>query len=158
MPIASFAFVENGAVVSLNRFGELLGNAVRDAAAQFPPSRDALTGARHAIAKELAMFRDGSEGIHLSPPFEEPPLFFPRALGIRGVEEPREAVRYLQRHGIELEALAVAGARRDTLALAIETKAVRLVPFGTMQAPPIGVFHGGRPRIAEFVRWIVDET
>lgn len=151
-------FVENGAAVSLQRFCELLGDAVRLAAAEFPPPRDAATSARYAIAKELAAFRGGSEGIHVGSPFEEPPLFFPRALGIRGVEGPTEAARYFERHGIELEALAVAGRREDLLALAIERKAAQMVQFGTMQAPPLGAFHGGRPRIAEFVRWIVDET
>jgi hypothetical protein len=34
---------------------------------------------------------------------------------------------------------------------------VRIAPFGTLQHPPLASPHGGRPRIAEFVRWVSDE-
>jgi hypothetical protein len=110
------------------------------------------------MARELATFRGGAEGIVFDARLDEPPLFLPRALGIRSIERPIEAAQYLERHGIELEALAVAGLRDDVVEIATRTKAARIVPFGAMQAPPLGAFHGGRPRIAEFVRWIVDET
>ena len=40
------------------------------------------------------------------------------------------------------------------LALAERIGAVRVAPFGTLQAPPLGGHHGGAPRIADFVRWI----
>jgi hypothetical protein len=36
--------------------------------------------------------------------------------------------------------------------------ASRIASFGTLQTPPLGTFHGGRPRIAEFVRWVSDQT
>jgi hypothetical protein len=36
--------------------------------------------------------------------------------------------------------------------------ASRIARFGSLQIPQLGGFHGGRPRIADFVRWIVDET
>jgi hypothetical protein len=32
--------------------------------------------------------------------------------------------------------------------------AVRAAPLGTLQTPPLDGHHGGRPRIADFVRWI----
>ncbi len=152
-------FVEKGGRITVERFGEILADAVRRAEAEFPPvDADAGRSARAAIARELATFRGGREGIHLATRIEEPPLFFPRSLGVRAVDAPQEAAAYLLRHGIELEALAVAGRREDLAELAIQTRTARIVPFGTMQAPPLGTYHGGRPRIAEFVRWIVDET
>jgi hypothetical protein len=161
-------FVERGATVSPERFGELLVAAMRTSADEFPvEAASAATGARLAIAREMAAFRRGDQ-VHsdpagaylaiLDPPLEEPPLFLPRAIGIHSVEHPAQAARYFERHGITLEALAVAGPCPDLLELAVRAGAARVVPFGTLQAPPLGAFHGGRPRIAEFVRWIGDET
>jgi hypothetical protein len=74
------------------------------------------------------------------------------------VNDQQEAAEYLQRYGITLEALAVSEAGGDYFKLARECGAARITPFGSMQAPPPGNPHGGRPRIAEFVRWIADET
>jgi hypothetical protein len=162
-------FVESGGAVSAERFAEMLAEAIRSAAAEFAPKRDdASSAARVAIARDLATFRGGARIVHsdphagylavVDPPLDEPPLFLPRAIGIRRVDRPSQAAQYFERHGIELEALAVAGLREDLLELAIRTKAARVVPFGMLQAPPFGGFHGGRARIAEFVRWIADET
>ena len=50
--------------------------------------------------------------------------------------------------------LGVVGADAAAVALAERIGAVRVAPFGTMQAPPLGGHHGGAPRIADFVRWI----
>jgi hypothetical protein len=41
--------------------------------------------------------------------------------------------------------------------MALDAGAVRLTRFGELQHPPLGGDHGGRPRIAEFIRWI-DKT
>lgn len=162
-------FVESGAAVSVERFSAMLVEALRAAALEFPPaSLDAPTAARFAAARDLATFRAGAGRVHsdphagylaiVDPPFEEPPLFLPRAIGIRSVQNSSQAAAYFERHGIALEAMAVAGRRTDLLDLAVRTKAARVTAFGKLQAPPLGVFHGGRPRIAEFVRWIANET
>lgn len=151
-------FIEDGAAVTPQRFRELLGESVRALATAFPPSREPATAAASAIAGELATFRGGSDRLYVSPSLEEAPLFLPRAPALHHVDGPQDALRYLERHGIELEALAVAGCRDDLASLAMGAKAGRIVPFGRMQAPPLGAFHGGRPRVAEFVRWIGDET
>ena len=79
-------------------------------------------------------------------------------IGIRAVDDSLRAGEYFARHGIAIEGLAVAGRRNDLFELAAACKAARVAPFGTLQAPPLGAFHGGRPRIAEFVRWLGDET
>lgn len=162
-------FVERAAPISPTRFATMLADAMRAAATAFPAATiDATTASRRATARDLATFRAGPERLHsdpsgahlavLDPPLEEPPLFLPRSVGIHSVDQPSEAAAYLERHGISLEALAVTNSRPDLLELARCAGAARVASFGTLQAPPLGVFHGGRPRIAEFVRWIVNET
>jgi hypothetical protein len=64
----------------------------------------------------------------------------------------------MQRHGIALEALAVAQPDARLGAFAASLGASRITTFGSLQAPPLAAFHGGRPRITEFVRWVTDET
>ena len=162
-------FVETGGAIAVERFAAMLVEALGAASTEFPPAAlNAPTAARLAVARDLATFRAGAARVHsdphpgclaiLDPPFEEPPLFLPRTIGIRSVENSSQAAEYLERHGIALEALAVAGCRPDLLELAARAKAGRIARFGTLQAPPLGVFHGGRPRIAEFVRWLGNET
>lgn len=161
-------FAENGGTIPVERFAELLADAMRDIAVDIPPARpDARTSARRAAARDLAAFRT-NEAVHsnagagylaiLNPPFEEPPLFLPQTIGVRAVDDSSRAAEYFERHQIALEALAVTAARADLLALAARCRVARVAPFGRLQAPPLGAFHGGRPRIAEFVRWIGDET
>jgi hypothetical protein len=65
---------------------------------------------------------------------------------------------YLAQNRLSLEALAVAESGAPFAAIAAGAGASRITSFGSLQMPPLGGFHGGRPRIAEFVRWIVDET
>jgi hypothetical protein len=161
-------FVESGAAISPERFAAMLMTAVRAVAAQYPADGAVAASAHRAMARDLAIFRAGAAGVYsdphagylaiLDPPMEEYPLFLPRSIGIHSVEHSSQAAEYLERHGIILEALAVGWRRSDLLELAARTGAARLAPFGTLQAPPLGGFHGGRPRIAEFVRWIGDET
>jgi hypothetical protein len=159
-------FVEDGAVCA-ERFAEILAEAIDAGAAEFPPATaHAAALTRLASARDLAAFRgvrshSTSRAEHLvvlDPPREATPLFLPRAIAVHRVERPSDAAEYLERHGITLEALAVAASRADLRELAVRIGAARIVPFGTLQQPPLGAFHGGRPRIAEFVRWIGDET
>jgi hypothetical protein len=94
----------------------------------------------------------------LDPPLDQLPLLLPRALSVYSVADPLEAVAYLERHRIPLEALAVTESNADLRDVAAGFGASRIAAFGSLQDPPLGEFHGGRPRIAEFVRWISDET
>jgi hypothetical protein len=160
-------FVEEGGAISAQGFATMLVDAMRAAATQFPPRAEASDRARLAMERDLAIFR-GTQPVQcdpqasylavLDPPIEEPPLFAPRAIGIHRVQDCSQAAQYLERHGIELEAVAVAGSPDDVLELAWRTKAARIASFGTLQAPSLGGFHGGRPRIAEFVRWMTAQT
>jgi hypothetical protein len=160
-------FVEDGGTIGAREFAERVATAMDSAATSLPSALgDASAQARRAAARDLAVFRDeryfADAGAHylavLDPPRASPPFFLPRTLGIHRVERPADAAEYLERHGIQLEGLAIAGDRDDVVELALRTNAARIAPFGALQAPPVGVFHGGRRRIAEFVRWIGDET
>lgn len=160
-------FVEDRGAVGAQDFARYVADAMRDTADNLPSGlADASAPARRAAARDLAAFRGeqyfSDPAAHylavLDPPRASPPFFLPRTLGIHCVERPADAAEYLERHGIELEALATAGDRSDIREFALRSGAARVAPFGTLQAPPVGSFHGGRPRIAEFVRWIGDET
>jgi hypothetical protein len=160
-------FVERGGAVGVESFVELLADAMATGAGELAPARpDVRIGARRAAARDLTAFRaesaysDRQAGYLavLDPPFEEPPLFLPRTIAVRSVEAVQDALRYLQRHCLAVEALALAQHREDLVELAVSAGASRVTGLGDMQAPPLGVFHGGRPRVAEFVRWVVDET
>ncbi|HVA33950.1 MAG TPA: acyl-CoA reductase [Candidatus Baltobacteraceae bacterium] len=162
-------FVERGGAVSPGEFAALLAHAIQRAAIEFPPAqRDAAMAARLAAARDLAAFRAaGGDGavysdasasflVVLDPPLDEPPNFLARAIGVISVDRPADARAYLRQHRVPIEALAGAPERADITDMAIAIGAARIARFGDLQAPPLAARHGGRPRIAEFVRWIVD--
>lgn len=161
-------FVERGGEISPEQFSRILGASIAEAAQVFPlGARSPEVAAQLAHARDLAVFRAGERGVYsderstylavLDPPIDSPPTFLPRAVAIHSIDAPPEAAAYLQRHGVALEALAVAGRRSDVLDLASGLEVARIAPFGALQAPPLGAYHGGRPRIAEFVRWVSNE-
>jgi hypothetical protein len=90
-------------------------------------------------------------------PAAEPPQFLPRTIGIVAVQQPDEALQYLRLHRLPLEGFALSDTRADVMHAAIAAGAVRLTHFGELQHPPLEGDHGGRPRIAEFVR-LIDRT
>jgi hypothetical protein len=163
-------FVEAEGAVTPGAFAELLARAVERAAVEFPLSqRSPQVAASVAAARDRAAFRaaQGGGGTHsdreatflidTSGSVEEPPAFLPRTIGLRTVADPSAAVAYCKRHGLKIEALAAAGERADVAAMALELGAARIARFGELQSPAAQSRHGGRPRIAEFVRWITDE-
>ncbi|HLY01331.1 MAG TPA: acyl-CoA reductase [Candidatus Cybelea sp.] len=163
-------FIERGANVSPLQFCEMLRDAVELTATEFPATASARSSAQLAMARDTASFRM-APGEHIftnaqssylllfDPPLDGPPLLTPRALSVYSVADPHEAAAYLRRHGIALEALAVAQPADAALcSVAASLGASRITAFGSLQNPPLAAFHGGRPRVAEFVRWISDET
>lgn len=164
-------FVERGGDVSPERFAELLAGEIERAAIEFPVgTRDAGDLAALGSARALAAFRaaagegrvysnaDASHLLAADPPRSQPPFFLPRALVLFSVDSPAEALSYLHKHGIALEALATASQRADVAAFAVEAGAARIARFGELQAPSLGSNHGGRARVSDFVRWITNET
>ncbi|MGH8164840.1 MAG: acyl-CoA reductase, partial [Rhodanobacteraceae bacterium] len=156
-------FIERGGAISPVAFGEILAACVEHAAIEFPVgTRDPAAGAALATARNLAAFRaatgkgavftdaSANYALFVDPPGDEPPAFLPRALGLYPVDAPAEALGYLLRHRIALEAFALAGdSRADLIALAVDSGAVRIARFGELQHPPFSGDHGGRPRVAD---------
>ncbi len=164
-------FVEEGGVVAPARFTALLAEAVERAAVEFPPgARDARASARIANARNLAAFRSatGRGAVFsderasylavLDPPQSDPPAFLPRALAVHTVNAPCDLVSYVHRHELPLEAIAVAGVRDDVVDAALSLRVNRITGFGELQRPPAYGNHGGRARVADFVRWVTLET
>ncbi|HZT12106.1 MAG TPA: acyl-CoA reductase [Candidatus Baltobacteraceae bacterium] len=159
-------FVERGRGADAAAFAERLADEVELAVVEFPVAeRHAELAPRIAAEREAARFRvangrgavfsnDRAEYlIVLDPPLEQPPLFLPRALGVIPVDSPEAAIEYLRSHAITIEGFAVAGERAGVVEAAIRAGATRITAFGELQHPPLAGNHGGRPRIAEFVRW-----
>jgi hypothetical protein len=92
------------------------------------------------------------------PPLSEPPAFLPRTLAIHTVDGPAAALDYVRAHRLPVEAVALAGSREDIVNMALDMGANRIARFGDLQSPPLGTTHGGRPRIAEFVRMIASDA
>ena len=164
-------FVERGGSIAPERFAALLAAAIERTAIEFPPSRaNADSSARVAAARDLASFRaaGGTGAVYsdarasylavLDPPLGEPPAFLPRSLAIHSTGSPQEMLEYLHAHRLALEALALAGVREELQAAALASGAARIARFGELQDPPLGGYHGGRPRIAEFVRWVTQDA
>ncbi len=164
-------FVERGGGVSPEAFCSMVERATEIASVEFPPGAfDAGRLTPVAAARDAASFRaSGARGavfsrpdaaylIVLDQPRDDAPPFLPRALAVFSVDAPADAAHYVTRHRIPIEALAVAGLRDGGAAIARALGASRIAPLGALQSPPLRGYHGGRPRIAEFVRWIGNET
>lgn len=160
-------FVESGGGVSPQGFATLLASAVEGAAIEFPlGTRDPASAARVANARDLAFFR-ASGPVYCDPEAsyvlemgsaQRPPAFLPRVLALGIVNSPDEMAEYVAQHHLPLEACAVATARDDVIAAAVGAGANRIAHFGELQAPSIADPHGGRPRIAEFVRLVAQRS
>jgi hypothetical protein len=163
-------FVERGASVEPDAFFSILTRAIERAGIEFPARRlDPHRAADVASAYSIASFRsaNGSGGVAsdashsyvatFDPGLERAPEFLPRTIAVHPVDGPQDAMEYVRRHSLALEGWAVSSARDDVIDAAVAAGAVRIAPFGTLQHPPLSSPHGGRPRIAEFVRWVSDE-
>ncbi|HKU67775.1 MAG TPA: acyl-CoA reductase [Candidatus Baltobacteraceae bacterium] len=160
-------FAERGGEISVADFGSILAAAVEEANVEFPiGERSAAEVAAIAQQRDLAAFRaaggrgavfasaDADYAIIVDQPSSEPPHFLPRTIGVLAVDGPRDALAYVREHRLRLEGFALSEHRADALEMAVAAGAVRLTRFGELQHPPLSGDHGGRPRIAEFVRWI----
>lgn len=164
-------FVERGGAIAPERFAGLLARALERAHVEFPPGeRGAGDSARLGSARALAAFRaaSGTGAVYgdeaarhlvvLDPPASEPPLLLPRALNLHVVDGPGDASAYLERHAIAVEAVAASGKRDDVVKMAVDAGAARIAPFGALQSPQMEGNHGGRLRIADYIRWIAEDT
>jgi Acyl-CoA reductase (LuxC) len=159
-------FVERAPDGAHERFVDVLAAACAANAIEFPagprkPARAARVGTYAAAAAfraangagRVVRAPDGSWTIVVEPPAAELPPFGGGVIPVIFVDDVRDAAAYVERHALPLQALGVAGAG-DARALAERLGAVRVTEFGRMQDPPLAGHHGGRPRIADFIRWI----
>ena len=158
-------FVESP--VNLESVAHELASAVGNAAREFPiGERDASVAFHVAGIKAAAAFRQSlgngtilsddahSYAIVIDRIADQPPPFAPRCINVVPVQHPGDALHYLEKYDIAVEAFAASEPREDVIEKAIESGAVRLTRFGELQKPPASGHHGGRPQIADFIRWI----
>jgi hypothetical protein len=149
----------------LGRTAATLAAAFERAAVEFPggtrsPQRVAEVSSYRSLAAFRAaggrgsVFRAADATLVVDPPRDEPPPLLPRVLPLIAVRSDDEIADYCAGQRLPVQALGVAASDPRAVALAERIGAVRVAPFGTMQAPPLGGHHGGEPRIASFVRWI----
>ena len=100
------------------------------------------------------MFRGGDAVLVVDPPRDEAPPFLPRVVPVIGVDGDDDIAAYAAAQRLPVQAIGVVTPDAAAVVLAERIGAVRVAPFGAMQAPPLGGHHGGAPRIADFVRWI----
>lgn len=156
-------FVERGGKFSPEDFAQLLIFAAQRVSVQFPIGR---IDPRIAAYYNAATFRasqgngsvlrtpGGDTLIVVDPPVSEPPPLLPRTLPIYPIDGLEECEEYVRSHGLPLEAFAVVQPTKQLVELGARLGAARIARFGEMQAPSPALHHGGRARIAEFVRWI----
>jgi len=161
-------FVERDGALDAATFARRVAAACDVAAVEFPAGYHELDATVVAY-RRAALFRAaqgrgealaGVTAPHLvvfDPPADEPPPLLRRTLAIYPVDTPSDASAFLRRHGLPLEALALAGdarPRADVEAFALASGASRIAAFGSLQDPPLGGEHGGAGRILPFVRAI----
>jgi hypothetical protein len=159
-------FVQRAAGGAHERFAGLLADACAAHAIEFPAGpRDPARAARTRAYAAAAAFRaangagrvlratDGAWTIVVEPPGDDLPPFGGGVIPVVFVDGFAEVVDYVRRHAIPLQALGVAPG--DGACAGLERLgAVRIARLGSLQDPPLAGHHGGRPRIADFVRWI----
>ena len=149
------------------KLAEHFATAMEEAATEFPVAeRSAAQRAEMLQQSKLAAFRAAAGRgaafcderlvflVVLDPPRQEPPLFLPRTVVLLPVDSPEEIVSYVGRHALPIECFGVTGTPRSYTEIAGRIGAARIAPLGEMQRPPLRSHHGGRPRIAEYVRFL----
>jgi hypothetical protein len=159
-------FVERAPGGANERFVDALADACAANAIEFPagprkPARAARVGAYAAAAAfraangtgRVLRAPDGTWTIVVDPPADELPPFGGGVIPVVTVGGIAGAAAYVERHALPLQALGVAAVdgARD---FAERLGAVRVTLLGEMQDPPLAGHHGGRPRIADFIRWV----
>lgn len=163
---AHAVFVERGGTVDPIDFTLSLQRACEEASVEFPCARPVDAAERTRAA--LSEFRAAQSNAPVLPerafyfaydaPKNEPPPLFARSLAVYPVQSPAEALWFVQRHALPLEAFALAdpsAARPDAIQTALASGAARIGRIGRLQAPEVQSNHGGSGRIVPFVRLIV---
>jgi len=162
-------FVERVAAFEPLDFAYLVARACDEVAIEFPAGYTEVppavaayrNAARFRAAQGHGIVYEGSASPHLivyDAPLEEPPPLLPRTLALYPVHTPDDALAYIRRHRLPLEAFARSNVGRSHVeAVALASGASWIAPLGWLQAPPLGGEHGGEGRILPFVRAIYRE-
>jgi hypothetical protein len=136
-------FVERGEDGARARLARALAGAAERVATEFPPGRDPYRAAHRRSATQNAAFL---VAVGARPEHAEP---FP----VVTVDDLAAAARWVDDRAFPLLDIVIADPTLDPRALAETFGVVRVTAIGAMQNPPLAGHHGGRPRIAEFIRW-----
>ncbi len=159
-------FVERDGRLAPSAFARGVAAACEDVAVEFPAGYDD-AGPAVATYRRNALFR-ASQGpgavyagvvsphlIVLDPPHAEPPPLLRRTVALYSVGTPEDALAFVRRHALALEAVGVTATERDDIErFALSSGAARIAPLESLQDPPLAGEHGGAGRILPFVRAI----
>ncbi len=170
-------YVEDHGAVSPKVFATLLAEALADWQTRLPRGRIS-----PAVSTQIRRVRDEAEWqalsgkdvvLHSSPRgtewtviYEADPTFAPgplyRTVRVKPLVGLEQLATLLEPWRPYLEAVGTVVPsevrRRQTLLEVLANSGVsRICPLGTMQIPPLSWRHGGRPRLAELVRWMTSD-
>jgi hypothetical protein len=159
-------YVERGEPELLEQFIDALPAACNATLVEFPPGarspRRATAAAHYA---DVAAFRASTGGgrvardrasrwsVVVDPPRDQLPPFGAGVIPLYTVTGLNDAAAHVRERRIPIQCVGALDTI-DPQALAGAFGAVRIAPLGLMQEPPFAGRHGGRARIADFVRWI----
>lgn len=168
-------YVEEGGAMTPHAFAALFAEALAEWEQTLPRgnvSREASVAIRRArdeaewqalAGKDVALYAS-LNGTAWTVIFDADPTFGPSPLYRTIRVKPFSSITHLHELLISwqpyLEAVGVAAhpTRHTQLAEVLGQAGVsRICPIGTMQTPPLSWRHGGRPRIADLVRWVERE-
>jgi hypothetical protein len=166
-------YIESGGRVSPARFAEMLAQALAEYAQELPPRRLSFDeqAAVQRFRQEAEWCTDGSATLLASPgstdwsvSLESDARFVPtclnRCIRLKVVDSLAVLATVLPTHRRHLEAagIAVGTERRGELSELLAACGVhRICPIGTMQLPPLTWRQSGRPRVGDWVEWMVVE-
>ena len=165
-------YVEEGGAVTPKEFAALLATGLAHWQTELPRgpvSPEVSTAIRRArdeaewqalAGKDMVLHAspngtDWTVVYDADPTFVQSPLY--RTIRVKPLRDIRRLGAVLDAWRPYLEAVGVAAdsARIAILADTLGALGVsRVCPIGTMQLPPLGWRHGGRPRIGDLVRWV----
>jgi hypothetical protein len=169
-------YVEEGGVVPPQTFALLLAQALELWESSLPRGptavQESLTVRRvrdeaewQALAGKPVVLHASAAGTAWSVIYDADPTFVPSPLYRTVRVKPLPSLEQLDallipwRPYLEAGGLAVSPDRLLGVAELLSRNGVsRICPLGTMQTPPLNWRHGGRPRLADLVRWVGVET
>lgn len=168
-------YVETGGASTPQAFAALLAHELRYWQQVLPRGRiapEASSAIRRVrddaewqslAGKEIVLHASNS-GTEWTVIYEADPTFAPSPLHRTVRVKPFDNIAHLGsllqpwQPYLEAVGLAAPSARRETVAQVLGHAGVsRVCQIGTIQTPPLSWRHGGRPRVADMVRWVENE-